>query len=82
MAQADNADRQDVTTTVAAISGTRWLLELIGEARSPRAVPLPAVQLHGPDKALRSWATAGLRLADTRESRKVLYQAHANGLIS
>jgi hypothetical protein len=59
-----------------------WLLELIGEARSPRAVPLLAAQLHGSDEALRSWATAGLRLAGTRESRKVLYEARANGLIS
>lgn len=58
-----------------------WLLELIGQARSPCAVPLLATQLQETDKALRDWAAAGLRLADTPESRKILYQARVNGTI-
>ena len=37
-----------------------WLLELIGHARSPKALPLYVEQLHGSDEALRSWAVAGL----------------------
>ncbi len=59
-----------------------WLLELIGQARSPRAISLLAAQLHEPDEALRSWAAVGLRRLDTAESRGVLYQARAQGLIS
>jgi len=37
-----------------------WLLELIGEARSPRAFDLLAAESHGDDEALRSWARRGL----------------------
>lgn len=48
-----------------------WLLELIGEARSPRAVALLAGQLRG-DESLRYWAERGLRLLDTKDSRAAL----------
>ena len=60
----------------------RWLLELIGHARSPRALPLLTEELHSPDVALRDWAVAGLQILDTREARQALYQARANGYVS
>ncbi|KAB2345193.1 HEAT repeat domain-containing protein [Actinomadura rudentiformis] len=58
-----------------------WLLELIGEARSERALPLLAEQLHGADESLRDWAVAGLENLGSREARQVLYRARANGEI-
>jgi hypothetical protein len=59
-----------------------WLLELIGEARDERALPLLADQINNPDEALRSWAASGLTKLDTRQARKLLYQARANGTIT
>jgi len=58
-----------------------WLLELIGEARSPQALPVLVEQLNGADEALRSWATRGLEQLDTKPARQHLYQARADGLI-
>ena len=52
----------------------RSLLELIGEARSPRAYDLLAGQLRGDDESLRWWAERGLQLLDTEEARTVLWQ--------
>ena len=52
-----------------------WLLELIGEARDPRAIPLFAEFLGSGDEQFRSWAVEGLRLLDTSESRRVLFEA-------
>jgi hypothetical protein len=48
------------------------LLELIGQARSPRALDLLTGQLRGGDEALRDCAERGLRLLDTAEARTVL----------
>jgi hypothetical protein len=48
-----------------------WLLELIGEARSPAAFAVLVEQLHGEDDDLRSWATRGLTLLDTKDARCV-----------
>lgn len=59
-----------------------WLLELVGHARSPYALPLLTAQLHGPDEALRHWAVAGLRLLDSHEARQALYRARANGQVN
>lgn len=42
-----------------------WLLELVGHARSPRALPLLTEQLHASDQALRAWAVAGLLAGGT-----------------
>jgi hypothetical protein len=42
-----------------------WLLELIGEARSPQALPVLVEQLNGDDEALRSWAVRSLEQLDT-----------------
>lgn len=55
-----------------------WLLELIGAARSPVALPLLRAQLDGPDPALRNWAVIGLKKLDTPESRTLLWQAEVN----
>jgi hypothetical protein len=52
-----------------------WLLELIGRSRSPEALPILAAHLNDPDESLRWWAEWGLRHADTRESRTLLWNA-------
>lgn len=52
-----------------------WLLELIGEARSPAAFPLLLEQLHADDDALRWWAVRGLELLDTKDARRALRTA-------
>lgn len=59
-----------------------WLLELIGEARSPDALPLLVEQLHSDDESLRDWAVRGLQMLDTKPAREQLWRARANGLIS
>jgi hypothetical protein len=51
-----------------------WLLELIGEARSGRAFDVLAAELQSEDESLRSWAARGLRLLDTAEARRLLWQ--------
>jgi hypothetical protein len=58
-----------------------WLLELIGEARSPKALALLVEQLHSDDESFRSWAVRGLQRLDTKEAREQLWRARANGLI-
>jgi hypothetical protein len=55
-----------------------WLLELIGLARSARSFDVLVAQLRGEDKALPDWAARGLRLLDTKESRRVLWQYEQN----
>ena len=52
-----------------------WLLELIGEARNPRALSLLVEYLHSPDDSLRSWAVRGLQALATHEARKALFEA-------
>jgi HEAT repeat protein len=59
-----------------------WLLELIGEARSERAFPLLAEQLHSSDETFRSWAVLGLQDLRTKAARQALYQARSNGEIT
>jgi len=46
------------------------LLELIGDARSAKAVALLKAQLDNPDERLRYWAVVGLTQLDTPEARK------------
>jgi len=53
----------------------RWLLELIGEARDPRALAFLVEQLDSPDESLRGWAVRGLRALDTPEARQALFLA-------
>ena len=52
-----------------------WLLELIGEARDERALPLLARELRNDDLWLSSWAIHGLQKLGTREARLMLYEA-------
>lgn len=59
-----------------------WLLELIGAARSPAALPLLRAQLNSDDESLRDWAAAGLKKLDTPEARALLWRARANGTIT
>jgi len=59
-----------------------WLLELIGEARSERAFPLLAEQLHNSDESFRTWAVMGLEALGTEPARQALYQARSNGEIT
>jgi hypothetical protein len=56
-----------------------WLLELIGAARSPLALPVLVDQLNGQDEALRRWAVHGLRLLGSRQAREALWRARCNG---
>jgi hypothetical protein len=56
-----------------------WLLELIGEARSPGSLPLLVTQLNNSDPALRYWAKRGLQLLDSRDARRALHDADPDG---
>lgn len=58
-----------------------WLLELIGEARSPLALPTLAQQLYSQDDSLRPWAVRGLEKLDTTPARQELWKARANGTV-
>ncbi|MFD2473208.1 HEAT repeat domain-containing protein [Amycolatopsis silviterrae] len=58
-----------------------WLLELIGMAESPAALPVLAAQLNSQNELLRNWAVIGLTRLDTREARTALWRARANGTI-
>lgn len=53
----------------------RWLLELIGDARDPRALGVLTQQLRSSDDLLRTWATVGLKAMGTKDARKALYDA-------
>ena len=59
-----------------------WLLELIGAARSPDALPVLSAQLDSGDESLRDHAVAGLQKLDTPEARTLLWHARANGTIT
>jgi hypothetical protein len=52
-----------------------WLLELIGETRCPDAVPVLAEYLTSEDESFRDWAVAGLQAIDTKEARRMLWEA-------
>jgi hypothetical protein len=59
-----------------------WLLELIGHARSPDALPVLGSQLHSSDESLHDWAVRRLKKLDTHEARTLLFRASANGTIA
>lgn len=59
-----------------------WLLELIGAARSPAALPVLSAQLATNDESLRDWAVAGLEKLNTPEARALLWRARANGTVT
>lgn len=50
-----------------------WLLELIGEARSPYAFPDLTEALASPDESIRYWARVGLEKLDSKEARTWLW---------
>lgn len=56
-----------------------WLLELIGDARSPVALPLLTELVNGADESFRRWAARDLTQLDTKSARQVLWRARANG---
>lgn len=58
-----------------------WLLELIAEARSPKALEVFRGQLESVDESLRMWAVRGLEMLDSREAGRVLDDARANGWV-
>jgi hypothetical protein len=58
------------------------LLELVAEARSPRALPLLASQLQVEDESLRFWGVRGLEMLDIRAAREELDRAKADGWIA
>ncbi len=60
----------------------RWLLELVAEARSPRALPVLARELDAEDESLRFWAVRGLEMLDIAEARQELARARANGWLT
>lgn len=55
-----------------------WLLELIGHAQSPNAVPILSRELGNNDDSLRDWARRGLERMDTSEARAVLWRDAQN----
>jgi HEAT repeat protein len=55
-----------------------WLLELIGEARSPLALPLLSELVNDEDESFRYWAVRGLTHLPGKEARQVLWRARAN----
>lgn len=59
-----------------------WLLELIAEARSEKALELFRERLEDMDESFQLWAVRGLEMLDTREAEQALDQARANGFIS
>jgi hypothetical protein len=55
-----------------------WLLELIGGARSERALPVLVRELGSEDESIRDWARRGLRQLDTKEARTILWRDSQN----
>ncbi|MBI3438337.1 MAG: HEAT repeat domain-containing protein [Proteobacteria bacterium] len=51
-----------------------WLLELIGEARSPAGFDLFCEQFAVGRESLRNWGIRGLQLLATPEARSFLYE--------
>lgn len=52
----------------------RWLLELIGEAKDERALPLFLASLPSDDYLLKRQAIHGLQKLNTREARRALWE--------
>jgi hypothetical protein len=59
-----------------------WLLELIGAACSPAALPVLTAQLASDDESLRHWAAVGLEKLGTQQARTLLWRARTNGIIA
>jgi hypothetical protein len=52
-----------------------WLLDLIGQSRSPEAFQFLVENLRNDDERFRSLAVEGLRRLNTKEARRVLWEA-------
>jgi HEAT repeat protein len=52
-----------------------WLMELIGTATSPAALPFLLERLHDDNESIRDWAGWGLRELNTKEARTALWRA-------
>ncbi|MER5325163.1 HEAT repeat domain-containing protein [Streptosporangium roseum] len=59
-----------------------WLLELIGEAKSPSALPLLSELVNDGDESFRYWAVQGLTRLSSKEARQALWRARANRRIN
>ena len=57
---------------------TCWLLELLGEARSAKALPTLTAFLSSSDESVRWWAERGLVKLNTKAARRELWKARAN----
>jgi HEAT repeat protein len=55
-----------------------WLLELIGQARSPEALPILVEHLGHENESFADWAVFGLEKLGTKEARTALYRHRAN----
>ena len=54
-----------------------WLFELLGAARSPDLLPFLADALRGEDWALWVRAFRALRMLDTKEARRLMFEARS-----
>ncbi len=54
-----------------------WILELVGDAKSPECFETLAQHLKSPDQSLRRWAIRGLKLLDTKSARRLLWDARS-----
>jgi hypothetical protein len=59
-----------------------WLLELLAEARSAKALDVFRGELESPDESLQFWAVRGLEMLDSRDADQALEQARADGWIA
>jgi HEAT repeat protein len=55
------------------------VMAAIAESRSQKAFSLFIEILTGPDEELRPWAVRGLYQLNTREAKRILWQAEAQG---
>ncbi len=53
-----------------------WLLELLGDAHDPSLLGLFKDHLRSDNESFRYWAIRGLHLMDTKESRRLLFEAY------
>jgi len=56
------------------------LLSVIAETRSPAALPIFAEILLGDDEELQVWAARGLHVLNTKDARKLLWEARSRRL--
>ena len=52
-----------------------WLLELIGESKSPKSFDILKDNLQNENESLRDWAILGLKNLNTKEARRLLFES-------